>query len=289
MTRAALLLMVLALLSTPAADAGEGNALAAFVWANEVYQEAQRLEAAGEPGKAAEKFVEAERLYKNILSGGTVSWAVLYNLANTQYRLNHLGEAMRNYRLALRLAPRNPEVRANLKQAAARLQDKLYERSLPSFFRSLLFCYFSLNLDEATAVTLGFYWACAAVLILFIFVRASWVKKTFIVLLVLFIFVGTCTALKIYSEEYVRRGTVTAEESDVRFGPGKEYNTRFKVHQGTEVIILREQTDPRTGKKWLKVLPRMLIEESEKEGGPRIERPAPKGWMPADDVIPESL
>ena len=41
--------------------------------------------------------------------------ALFYNLANAQYRLGNLGQAILNYERALALEPRHPEAAANLR------------------------------------------------------------------------------------------------------------------------------------------------------------------------------
>ncbi|NLG34864.1 MAG: tetratricopeptide repeat protein [Lentisphaerae bacterium] len=56
--------------------------------------------------------------WKSLLDQGQVLPEVLFNLGNAYYRNGDLGEAIRAYRHAQRLAPRDPDIRANLGFAA---------------------------------------------------------------------------------------------------------------------------------------------------------------------------
>ena len=75
-------------------------------------------------------FVEASRAYdenrlpeaiagwESLLNQGQIHPEVLFNLGNAYYRSGQVGEAIRAYRHAQTLAPRDPDVRANLGFAA---------------------------------------------------------------------------------------------------------------------------------------------------------------------------
>jgi len=278
LTSALLCISAVALLLLAAPESVvRADAIELFKRANDAYSEAKRLEAAGERGEAIKKFQEAEALYNRILSEGTVNWAVLYNLGNAQYRLGKIGHAITNYRRAEMLAPRNPDIKANLKQARAEVQDKISIHQPHSFFRTLLFCYYSLNLNEATLLTLACYWLFAACIIGYIFLRARLLRNAGIALLLLLVYFGACTGVKIYKEVYVPRGTVVVEECPVRFGPGEEFDVRYKIHEGAEVVVLDERVG--SEKRWLKVRPLVIIEESAGK-----ETRAPAGWVRSEAV-----
>lgn len=81
-------------------------------------------------GRYERQFAEAARAYdENRLPEAIAGWAallkegqihpeVLYNLGNAYYRNGNVGEAIRAYRHAQTLAPRDPDIRANLGFAA---------------------------------------------------------------------------------------------------------------------------------------------------------------------------
>ena len=82
------------------------------------------------PSDPSRLFVEASRAYdenrlddaiatlQTLLDSGQTLPPVLYNLGNALYRNGRLGEAIRAYRQAQWLAPRDPDIRANLGFAA---------------------------------------------------------------------------------------------------------------------------------------------------------------------------
>ncbi|HWR98009.1 MAG TPA: hypothetical protein VN317_06260 [Candidatus Methanoperedens sp.] len=60
---------------------------------------------------------EAARLYEGLTRRGYASTEVFYNLGNAQLKEGRVGPAVLNYRKAWRLAPRDPDVGANLRIA----------------------------------------------------------------------------------------------------------------------------------------------------------------------------
>ena len=60
---------------------------------------------------------DAARLYEDLIRGGHGSMEVFFNLGNAEARDGRLGAAVLNYRKAWRLAPRDPDIGANLRLA----------------------------------------------------------------------------------------------------------------------------------------------------------------------------
>lgn len=65
----------------------------------------------------AEDFSRAAKIYQNLIASEGSSAALLYNLGNSQYRLGEYGAAILAYERARLLAPRDPDLRANLNLA----------------------------------------------------------------------------------------------------------------------------------------------------------------------------
>lgn len=85
------------------ARAADANAAAAFESANKLYEEGQ--------------FKAAAEAYEKLVAGGRVSSALYFNAGNAWFKAGDLGRAIFNYRLAERLAPRDPDLRVNLRMA----------------------------------------------------------------------------------------------------------------------------------------------------------------------------
>lgn len=60
------------------------------------------------------KYRDATEAYEALLQRGTESTALWFNLGNAQFKAGHVGDAIAAYRKAEQLAPRDPDVRANL-------------------------------------------------------------------------------------------------------------------------------------------------------------------------------
>src|ERR1051325_497601 len=67
------------------------------------------------------KFGDAISLYGAILKAGRVSSGLLFNLGNAYFKNGEIGRAIYNYRRAQALAPRDPDVQANLRFARDRI------------------------------------------------------------------------------------------------------------------------------------------------------------------------
>src|SRR5579864_8879588 len=68
------------------------------------------------------KFNEAAGAYEKLLQSGRESEAIYFNLGNALFKANKLGRAIAAYQQAERIAPRDPDVRANLQFARNQVQ-----------------------------------------------------------------------------------------------------------------------------------------------------------------------
>lgn len=63
------------------------------------------------------RYAEATILYESLIDQGVVNVEVYYNLANAAFKDSDLPTAVKNYRKAWYLAPRDPDIEANLRFA----------------------------------------------------------------------------------------------------------------------------------------------------------------------------
>lgn len=222
------LLLLLSLEGARAAFAGEADPAGLFRQANQLYEKA--------------KYPEAAALYQKLSDEGFVSPALFYNLGCASFKEGNIGKAILNFERALRLSPRDRDVRDNLLLARSRLKDEapqgggLIER---------LFTF--LNLNELTLLTSGLYFLFMIVLLLFLARRSEGWLWSSAALGVFLLITGVWLGARIYSERAVRPGVVTAGSVEVRNGPGTDYSTAFVLHEGTKVQILSRQKD------WLEI------------------------------------
>lgn len=84
------------------------DSAAAFEQANRLYEQGQ--------------FPAAAAAYENLLRSGWGSAAIYFNLGNACFKSGQVGKAIVNYRLAQRMDPRDPAIRANLQFARGAVQ-----------------------------------------------------------------------------------------------------------------------------------------------------------------------
>src|SRR6266404_4838400 len=85
-----------------------GDVSAAFEQANKFYEQSN--------------FTEAAAAYARVIDGGQVSPALYFNLGNALFKSGQIGRAILSYRQAEQLAPRDPDIRANLRFARNRVE-----------------------------------------------------------------------------------------------------------------------------------------------------------------------
>jgi len=72
-----------------------------------------------------EQYSEAIQEYGAVLRNGIESAALYYNLGNSYYKAGHLGKAILNYERALKLSPKDENIRFNLQLANLRVKDRI--------------------------------------------------------------------------------------------------------------------------------------------------------------------
>ncbi|MCA6079604.1 MAG: SH3 domain-containing protein [Endomicrobium sp.] len=160
---------------------------------------------------------------------------IFYNLSNAYYRNGNIGKAILNIEKALRLAPRDREIRNN-----ADYLNAVAEHVRQKNFSDIFLQYFSLN--EITVVSVAFVILLFAVLSLFIIKRKPILKKTMIVLVVFLIICIPLFALKVYNE-IVLKEAVVLYTSDVRSGPSENDTDIFTIPAGKVVSVIVKSGD----------------------------------------------
>jgi tetratricopeptide (TPR) repeat protein len=202
----------------------------AFEQANQLYERGQ--------------FAEAVATYETLVRAGTSSPAVFFNLGNAHFKAGHLGQALVNYRRADDLAPRDPDIRANLHFArnsvpGANLRPvNRWGRWLPR-----------LTLNETAFLAASAVWLWLSLLTLGQ-LRPALRKPLRVATRLAGLTVVLAAALA-WANWEARRGTVTAivvvPEATVRVGPLDESQSAFTVRDGLELEVVDTKDD------WLRV------------------------------------
>lgn len=208
------------------------------------------------------KFDEAEALYKALVEKYPNEAAFSYNLGNALHRKGERGTAIAAYERALRRAPRQDDVRFNLGYVRGLLDYKVEDK------RFWLIRYAEFFLRQLTtreiqlfASVSGFLFLGSWAFLLFLKPELEW-GRVMKFLLILALAGGVLAAVKGAQQTFYREAIVTAEESQVYYGPSVNDQAAFRLGEGIKVYIV----DTREG--WS----RILIASGE------------SGWIQSDQV-----
>jgi tetratricopeptide (TPR) repeat protein len=206
---------------------------AAFATPSGDFQAANQLYDAG-------KFEEAAAAYGK-LEPKTAH--VYYNLGNALFRDGKLGTALLNYERARRLAPRDPDILANLKFVEQRLgvdEVNTPPRAMQRLLRSTIESHTSSEWSTNELVAL---WLTVLALGVCVFVPK--IRTGFVVIAVacLMWFAVSTFALS-YETIDLRvapRAIVVTTETEARFAPVADSTVHFKLAEGTKVAIREDR------------------------------------------------
>lgn len=184
-------------------------------------------------------FSEAASLYESMIKSGRQSASIYFNLGNAYFKKTELGRALFNYRRAERLAPRDPDIQANLRFTRERVDGGL---SLsPSVWRRALH-YFTLN--EISTVCALLFWAWAALVCLVQFRPKLQTKLRGVGLIMGSLLACALLLLVIsYISSRERIAIVANSQAKVHLGPLPESQTAFTAADGSELKVLAERKD----------------------------------------------
>jgi tetratricopeptide (TPR) repeat protein len=202
-----------------------------------LYNEANQLYRGGEFAKARDKYLQS-------IDGGLVEAHCYYNLGNACFKVDRLGEAILWYERALKLAPRDQDVQANLRFANAVKKDRDPALQGNVIWRFLEDLYYYPTPNELSLV---FSFLLAAV-----FALATWrlwhPTPSFTVWLSVLLICCAATAttglfLGVRVQQLDSRdwAIVTAAEGTARSEPDGDKTALFVIHEGTKVEIERQE------------------------------------------------
>jgi tetratricopeptide (TPR) repeat protein len=203
----------------------------AFTQGNKLYEEG--------------KYSQAMAAYQKMTQSGVVSPALYFNLGNACFKAGQMGRAIAAYRQAELLAPRDPDIRANLQ--IVRAQAGASNPAVPGTRWTRWIGRLTLN-EWTVSVS-----AAVALFFLVLTVREIWPgwKKSGGGLVILLGFVCVCLAACLGDAAGQRLGekfvVVTSPEAVARVGPLPEAQSAFTLHDGAEMSVLGSDGD------WLEV------------------------------------
>jgi hypothetical protein len=205
----------------------------AFAGPSDDFKSANQLYDAG-------KFTEAAAVYEKI---EPKTAHVYFNLGNAHFREGKLGRAVLDYERARRLAPRDPDILANLKFAERRLEvDDVNAppHAWQKFLRSIIE---SRSSTEWGVYELAALWLTALAAGACIYIPRL---RTGLLAIAAVAFVGFAVSVFALGHEVLSDGTAPAAvvviaETDARFAPLPDSTTHFKLTEGTRVVIREDR------------------------------------------------
>jgi len=177
--------------------------------------------------------------YEQILKSGKISPAVHFNLGNSLLKAGQVGRAIYHYRVAGTLAPRDPDVKANLRFARA----SVGSQPTPGMNRPWQRLTNSLTLDEWTVLASCFLVGWLVLLTpTEIWPGLKRPLRPYIIGLglgsALFILLCAAAAITAFGN---REGIVVAKETILRYGPLDESRSFYTLGDGSEVEVLAQK------------------------------------------------
>jgi tetratricopeptide (TPR) repeat protein len=224
-----------------------------------------RADAVSEPFEQANKlyeeghYAQAAAGYENLLHNRSISAAIYFNAGNAWFKAGQIGRAIYSYRRAEELAPRDPDIRANLEIArtqagtTASLPGNRWTRWVGR-----------LTLTEWTIS------ASASVALFFFVLTARQLSPRFnksaggltLTVAACSVWLVACLGLSIEQRLLEQSSIIIVSEAVARRGPMDESQSAFTVHDGAELTVQGRDGD------WLQV----------------TSAARQVGWLPQKDV-----
>mgnify|MGYP001445843161 FL=1 len=197
------------------------------------------------------KYLESINIYESILAGGWESSNLYYNLGNSYFRQNQIGQSIWAYNKALKMDPRNEDLIKNLSIAEAKIKDRII---LPDEF------YFvKVYGNFKSRYTLKEWLLAGGIIVLFTVVSFlisefqilnNWkIVRVVKILMLLTVMIHLVTLDKFFDDNDDKLGIIIDNQVKAYSGPFYGDNSvLFNINEGTEVMIKQNQ------KNWTEII-----------------------------------
>jgi len=189
-------------------------------------------------------FAQAQSAYMQVVDSGVKDARLFYNLGNTHFKMQRLGEAILWYERAYRLDPRDEDIAANLLFANQVKADRDEEEKGNAVTDFVIDAFFFPTLSELS-LFFAVGWFGLFVLGAWRLLNRSTVGSLWLVaILVCGGVAGSCgswLALSSYQQANAVSAIVVAEMVTARSGPDASQTEVFSMHEGTKVRVVRSE------------------------------------------------
>ncbi len=201
------------------------------------FEEANRLYQGGEFQKAIDSYLK-------VVAAGVENPVLYYNLGNSYFKTGRLGYAIAMYHRALKLDPRNDDIKANLAFAQQFRVDNITQDEINpiwNWYKGIILHYTSNEWTVAASVVLVLFLALFAFRI-WTGSRSSLVKGLLIASFAIFVVVATCCGTSIHFNCGATRGAIVVPEVSIKAGPGSDFDEQFIAHEGLTFLIMKQES-----------------------------------------------
>ena len=182
-------------------------------------------------------YAGAIELYSAIIHRGVINGYVAYNLGNAYFKNGQTGRAVLWYERALRLIPRDRDLRFN-----SVLMDRITGAEEEGFITHLLIRFDRLmTLNELTALILAVHLGLIVCLFFVITIKTVIARRISAGLAAAYAVMFLWWWVKVDREIRSEYGVVVVSQSEVRNGPGDDFTVGFIVPEGRKVLFIRRK------------------------------------------------
>jgi len=208
-------------------------------------------------------WARAVEIYSSV---STSNAHLFYNRANAHFKNEEVGKAILYYNRALRIKPRDKEIRANLEYARLSRTDKTETEEKSTAVEMAEAIFEKISMNEHAAAAIAIFTLLAGLLFGVIILpegsSRTRLKSAAVIAAAVLVFQLIVTGIKTYSESVIRHGVVTITETAALSSPASGSRKVFELHDGAEVTLGRAEN-----------------------GYIQVELPAGwTGWLPSDAV-----
>jgi tetratricopeptide (TPR) repeat protein len=175
------------------------------------------------------------KLYEEIIGSGLTSEAVYYNLGNVYMKAGQLGRAIAAYERALRLQPRDSDLKANLAFAKNKIQTPEPEPAKSNVFIHLN----EVTLDEIVIILIILGIGISILFLAGLFLQWRFKKTALLISILTVIFIFHVFALLAKIDDLHDRA-IMLSTVDVKYEPEDNATTHFTASEGWKVRVLKE-------------------------------------------------
>jgi len=193
-----------------------------------------------------QNYQKAEEEYMKLVNEDVENFELFYNLGNTYFKLNDLGNARLYYEKAAKFKPLDKELNENIAMLLASIKDK--EDVKRSFVETLLRkIYFAFSINLLGVFVVVFFILMMAFIVVLIMSRSAVFKrivKVFLVIFAVIFFLVTVIEIMRIRDFYADDTAVILDETVIAYsGPSEDFAQVFTIHEGLKVLIERFDND----------------------------------------------